>query len=172
MSEITIEQLADLPESTYVLYDIRDSISYSYGTIPGAENLGDITEQVEKNLLPMDKKIILFCMHGTQSIIPSEDLQELGYDAYSLSGGYASWLRKQLIKKDRSEEIEEPLRKRRKFRERLFNPFYKAIMKYELIEPGDRIAVCISGGKDSMLMAKLFQQLQKTENYPLNWCFW
>ena len=90
MSEITIEQLADLPESTYVLYDIRDSISYSYGTIPGAENLRDITEQAEKNLLPKDKKIILFCMHGTQSIIPSEDLQELGYDAYSLSGGYAS----------------------------------------------------------------------------------
>ena len=171
MSEITIEQLADLPESTYVLYDIRDSISYSYGTIAGAENLRDITEQVEKNLLPRDKKIILFCMHGTQSIIPCEELRELGYDAYSLSGGYASWLKKQLIKKDRSEEIEEPLRKRRKFKERLFNPFYKAIMKYELVEPGDRIAVCISGGKDSMLMAKLFQQLQRNKNLSFELVF-
>lgn len=47
----------------------------------------------------------------------------------------------------------------KKYRETLWNPFIAAIKRYELIAPGDRIAVCISGGKDSMLMAKLFQEL-------------
>ena len=47
----------------------------------------------------------------------------------------------------------------KKFRKELFSKFTKAIKTYRLIEDGDRIAVCISGGKDSMLMAKLFQEL-------------
>ena len=54
---------------------------------------------------------------------------------------------------------EESLRK--KFHKTLFSPFAKACKKYELIQEGDHIAVCISGGKDSMLMAKLFQEIQK-----------
>ena len=47
------------------------------------------------------------------------------------------------------------------FHSELFAPFTKAIRTYHLIEDGDHIAVCISGGKDSMLMAKLFQELQR-----------
>lgn len=47
----------------------------------------------------------------------------------------------------------------KKFRNSLWNPFIAAIKRYELIAPGDRLAVCISGGKDSMLMAKLIQEL-------------
>ena len=50
---------------------------------------------------------------------------------------------------------------RKKFHKSLFSPFAKACKKYELINEGDHIAVCISGGKDSMLMAKLFQEIQK-----------
>ena len=50
---------------------------------------------------------------------------------------------------------------RKKFHEELFSPFARACKKYRLISEGDRIAVCISGGKDSMLMAKLFQELQR-----------
>lgn len=50
---------------------------------------------------------------------------------------------------------------RKKFHKALFTPFAKACKKYELINEGDHIAVCISGGKDSMLMAKLFQEIQK-----------
>ena len=168
---MTIGQLADLPENTYVLYDIRDGISYSYGTIPGSENMPDVAEQAEKKLLPADKKIILFCMHGTQSVGLCERLRDLGFESYSLSGGYASWLKKQLIKTDRSAEIDEALGNRRKFKEKLFNPFVKAIAKYELVAPGDRIAVCISGGKDSMLMAKLFQQLKKHNKFPFDLVF-
>ena len=171
MHEMTIEQLADLPEGTYALYDIRDSISYSYGTIPGCENASDIVWMAEQKLLPADRKIVLFCMHGTQSVDLCEKLCELGFDAYSLKGGYASWLRKQLTKADRSAEIEESLRNKRKFKEKLFTPFAKAITKYKLVEPGDRIAVCISGGKDSMLMAKLFQQLQTHRKFPFELVF-
>lgn len=50
---------------------------------------------------------------------------------------------------------------RNEFHGKLFEPFTKACRDYQLIGEGDRIAVCISGGKDSMLMAKLFQEIQK-----------
>lgn len=63
-----------------------------------------------------------------------------------------------------AEQIERSLNKR--FRKTLWNPFIAAIKRYELIAPGDRIAVCISGGKDSMLMAKLLQMLQKHSEFP------
>ena len=49
----------------------------------------------------------------------------------------------------------------KKFKKKIWRPFTKAINEYELIEDGDKIAVCISGGKDSMLMAKLFQELER-----------
>lgn len=50
---------------------------------------------------------------------------------------------------------------RKTYRKRLWTPFIKAIKEYELIKDGDRIAVCISGGKDSFLTALLFQELYK-----------
>ena len=49
---------------------------------------------------------------------------------------------------------------RKKFHKQIFTPFAKAINRYELVKEHDKIAVCISGGKDSMLMAKLFQELK------------
>lgn len=58
-----------------------------------------------------------------------------------------------------TEAIERSIIKR--FRKELWRPFILAVKKYELIQEGDRIAVCISGGKDSMLMAKLMQELQR-----------
>ncbi len=59
----------------------------------------------------------------------------------------------------RCEEIERSIVK--KFRKEIWRKFTKAINEYELIQDGDKIAVCISGGKDSMLMAKLFQELER-----------
>ncbi len=47
------------------------------------------------------------------------------------------------------------------FRKRLWSPFIKAVKDYHLIQEGDKIAVCISGGKDSMCLAKLMQILQR-----------
>lgn len=54
----------------------------------------------------------------------------------------------------------------KKYRKTLWNPFIAAIKRYELIQAGDKIAVCISGGKDSMLMAKLLQMLQRHSQVP------
>ena len=63
-----------------------------------------------------------------------------------------------------NEKIERSLIKR--FRKELWKPFIVAVKRYELIQPGDRIAVCISGGKDSMLLAKLMQELHKHTFIP------
>ena len=64
------------------------------------------------------------------------------------------------MEENRNEEIRRIERSIiKKFRKEIWRKFTKAINEYELIRDGDRIAVCISGGKDSMLMAKLFQEL-------------
>lgn len=60
---------------------------------------------------------------------------------------------------------------RKKFHRQLFSPFAKACRTYELLAPGDKVAVCISGGKDSMLMAKLFQELQRHRKFPFELVF-
>ncbi|AOR22849.1 tRNA 2-thiocytidine biosynthesis TtcA family protein [Clostridium taeniosporum] len=49
----------------------------------------------------------------------------------------------------------------KKYRKHIWSKFVKAVKNYELIQEGDKVAVAISGGKDSLLMAKLFQELQK-----------
>lgn len=59
----------------------------------------------------------------------------------------------------------------KKYRKTLWNPFIAAVKRYELILTGDKIAVCISGGKDSMLMAKLMQQLQRYSDIPFELVF-
>lgn len=60
---------------------------------------------------------------------------------------------------EKQKKAEESIRG--KFHRKLFTPFAKACKNYRLISEGDHIAVCISGGKDSMLMAKLFQEIQR-----------
>lgn len=64
---------------------------------------------------------------------------------------------------ERRESIELSIRK--KFKKELFSKFAKAINEYDLIQPNDKIAVCISGGKDSMLLAKLFQELKRHNKF-------
>lgn len=59
----------------------------------------------------------------------------------------------------------------KKYRKELWNPFIAAVKRYELIQAGDKIAVCISGGKDSMLMAKLMQMLQRFSEVPFELVF-
>ncbi len=57
------------------------------------------------------------------------------------------------------------------YRKELWSPFVLAVKKYELIRAGDKIAVCISGGKDSMLLAKLMQQLARHSEVPFELVF-
>lgn len=52
------------------------------------------------------------------------------------------------------------------YRKTIWQPFIAAVKRYELVKPGEHIAVCVSGGKDSMLLAKLMQELQRHTNQP------
>ena len=171
-AEITLAELADLTEGSYILIDTRDEISYEYGSLQDAVNIPDITEAEKRGELSRDKKLILFCMHGLESLTLAAALRKAGYDAYSLKEGYGAWLKEFSEKKvDRSKEIEDSIMKKKYFRKNLFSRFAKAVTTYELIQPGDKIAVCISGGKDSMLMAKLFQEIKKHDKFPFELVF-
>lgn len=57
---------------------------------------------------------------------------------------------------------------RKTFHKELFSRFAKAINTYQMLSPGDKVCVCISGGKDSMLLAKLFQELQRHRKFPFS----
>ena len=63
-----------------------------------------------------------------------------------------------------NQRIERSIQK--KYRDTIWSPFVGAIKQYELLSPGDRVCVCISGGKDSMLLAKLMQLLQRRSDFP------
>ena len=164
--ELTVQELAKLEQTTYLLIDMRSEETRAYGMLPGAipvlsEDLSSFAAEHP------GKKLILYCAHGEASIPAAEALCEEGYDAYSLTGGYLAWLREQMARQNDEEiqtRVETSLRKR--FREKIWCNFTKAVRQYELVKPGDCIAVCISGGKDSMLMAKLFQELKLHNKFP------
>ncbi len=170
-NEISITELADLPTDSYVLADIRDAISYTYGSIPHAVSMPDILTQARSGGLSADTSYVLYCMHGNASLDMAYELCELGYDAVSLSGGYSAWLMSSYSFSDPDKQREAELSIRKTFHKKLFTPFTQAINRYELLSEGDRIAVCISGGKDSMLMAKLFQELQRHRKFPFELVF-
>ncbi len=171
--EISIEELENWDRSTYLLIDVRDEEDFQSGKMPDAIRM-DLSEIEEKrHALPKDKKLVIYCKYGTVSMQAAELFCEQGYDAYNMAGGYGKWLLRQ-IKRDmeseeRRNEIEKSLRK--KFKKSIFTPFAKAINDYEMIQEGDHIAVCISGGKDSMLMAKLFQELKRHNKFQFDLTF-
>ena len=169
MREITCNMLSKLNADEFLVVDIRDSNSYSYGHIPGSVNIP--SEEIFDAELPRDKQIIVCCRSGIISGDIAEQLTSNGYDVYDLKGGYVEWLKSHIsdLASDTSLKIEDGLRK--KFSKKLFSKFTKAIVEYQLIEPGDKIAVCISGGKDSMVMAKLFQELKRHNKFPFELVF-
>lgn len=57
------------------------------------------------------------------------------------------------------------------YRKRIWSKFIKAVKDYQLVNDGDKICVCISGGKDSMLMAKLFQELKRHNKFEFELVF-
>ncbi len=165
MKELLLSELKELPRDRYQLIDIRDEGSILYGMMPGAVHIAfsQFEEDIDECLaqLRKDKLIVVYCQRGEKSREVAEELEDLGYDSYSLSGGYSAFLMDGLRNEDTEEsrkKAEESIRK--KFKKSLFSPFAKACKTYELIREGDHIAVCISGGKDSMLMAKLFQEIK------------
>ena len=165
MNSITIEEVKELPKDSYQLIDIRDAESIAHGAIPGAiaAPQEDILscEEVDPS-----KKLVICGSRGKFSVEAADKLREKGIDAVSLEGGYVAWLMDFMSapeEKDVAAEAEQSLRK--KFKKTIWSKFAKAINTYELVKPGDRIAVCISGGKDSMLMAKCFQELKRHNKF-------
>ena len=166
MKEITYDELKELDKNSYELIDIRDDGLTEYGMIPGAIHIfiDDLENSDKLTDIPLDKKLIFYCEIGRKSRDIDDTLEFLeGRDCYSLSEGYVGYIRSGVktqedkeAKKDRAEKSIQ-----KKFHKQLFSPFAKACKTYKLIEEGDHIAVCISGGKDSMLMAKLFQEIQR-----------
>ena len=157
---ITIAELKNRNKDSYRLIDIRDAIEISHGAVPDAVVVP--AEEIETSSeVDKDKLLVIFCARGVVSIDVAEHLKEKGYQAESLEGGYAAWLLDVMSKpeeQNKAKNVELSLRK--KFKKSIWSKFTKAINTYELVKPGDKIAVCISGGKDSMLMAKCFQELK------------
>ena len=160
---ITIKELKALDKNDYQIIDIRDEIEVSHGAIPGALAMRPEDIEIRENT-DRSKKLVICCSRGKYSVEVAENLREKGFDAVSLEGGYAAWLvdffqeQEEAAADEFAKNVEQSLRK--KFKKKIWSKFTKAINTYELVKLGDRIAVCISGGKDSMLMAKCFQELK------------
>ena len=163
--DITIEEMEALPAESYELFDIRGEIERAHGILPNS-TASSADALMENPPEDKEKKIIICCSRGQISRDIAEELQDQGYEAYSLKGGYVGWLMADMKKKEADDVCEHvELSIRKKFKKKIWSKFTKAVREYELVKEGDRIAVCISGGKDSMLMAKLFQELKRHNKF-------
>ena len=200
MNDINIDDMKKMDPAQYLTLDIRDDISYMHGHVPGAVNFttAEIEQSGDMELIDglcdflkdkisakwndgdMTHPVIVCCKKGLSSGAIADLLCERGFNALSLVGGYQGWLLDKLkepqtpVNADGEEEsvakrAEKSIRK--KFHKSIWCKFTKAINEYELVKPGDKIAVCISGGKDSMLMAKLFQELKLHNKFDFDLVF-
>ena len=183
MKTITIEELEALKDAEKTIVDIRPQDQYMRGTFPGAVSLpaSRLEEQYEEETARLDKMhpVYVMCHTGEKSQEWVRSLTGDGFDAVNVEGGYRAWLRLSLSRfvggeseADREEKrarIEQSIIK--KFRKPIWRAFTRALNTYDLIQEGDKIAVCISGGKDSMLMAKLFQELKKHGKFQFETVF-
>ena len=170
--ELTYTKLCEEENDKYILIDIRNKVFYDYGHISNSINLTSSELKEKLELFSKDKQVIIYCKDGKESKLISEKLQSNGYNVHSLKGGYIGYINDYYLNLDPNEvtkKVEFSISK--KFHRVLFSKFAKAINEYELISPGDKIAVCISGGKDSMLMAKLFQELKRHNKFPFELVF-
>ncbi|MCR5544987.1 MAG: ATPase, partial [Lachnospiraceae bacterium] len=165
--EITYDEYQGIDNGMFV--DIRSKDEIEYGPIsntiwiPKTDILSHIDEMKYK-------KVVLFDQNGDEGLEVAKDLQEKGIDARAFRGGYVEWVLNEMEKTTiTTADIEQSIRKT--YHKKLFTPFAKAINQYELLEPGDKVAVCISGGKDSMLMAKLFQELKRHRKFEFELVF-
>ena len=165
---ISVKRMKKLLKDDYQIIDIRSAAEIAHGEIPGAVIVAPENVLDNKNI-DYYKKLIICCARGEKSEETARILQSEGYDAQSLEGGFGAWLLDKMSMTDENEkafEVEKSLRK--KFRKEIWSKFTKAVNTYELVKPGDKIAVCISGGKDSMLMAKCFQELKLHDKFDFD----
>ena len=175
MKSMTIEQAEKLitPGGKWVMLDIRSQEEFLRSSYPEALSIPQrqFEEDPEGSISRLDreKSYLVMCHTGDHSRDIVSLLQDHGIDAANLDGGWRAYLRlslQQFMEEDQDEKrsektaaIERSIIKR--FRKTVWSPFTKAVKDYQLIQEGDRIACCISGGKDSFLMAKLLQELQR-----------
>ena len=183
MKTITIEELEALKDAEKTIVDIRPQDQYMRGTFPGAVSLpaSRLEEQYEEETARLDKMhpVYVMCHTGEKSQEWVRRLTGDGFDAVNVEGGYRAWLRLSLSRfvggeseadlEEKRARIEQSIIK--KFRKPIWRAFTRALNTYDLIQEGDKIAVCISGGKDSMLMAKLFQELKKHGKFQFETVF-
>lgn len=195
---ITIDEFYQWKDKS-LLIDIRDKGSYQYGYVAGAVNVPADTllklheeagenqeyfiEELAKLMnvtaeeLKEREHILIYCQKGIISDEVTMCLREYGLQAYDLEGGYLGWLMSEMKRDTESDEAQSEknaqieLSIRKKFHKQIFSKFAKAINEYELLSPGDKVAVCISGGKDSMLLAKLFQELKRHNKFDFELVF-
>ena len=174
----TVQQYYD-DNRDKILFDVRALEEYEKETIEASIHYywEDMIKVLEDNKEEFEAKyskdtpIYILCYTGQKSEEIEDILDEMGYEAYSLDGGFVAYLRwkfNKYLEQDKEssnntseenvKEIERSIVK--KFRKPIWRKFTQALNEYDLIQDGDKIAVCISGGKDSMLMAKLFQELK------------
>ena len=167
--EISPEEWEKEEYKNFTAIDIRDEAEYELGHIDNALWMSISNLLREDRALDKSKAYLLYCKYGTIARELGERLLDEGYRVANLSGGYGQYILmkiKSASEDERREEIEKSLRK--KFKKSVFTPFAKAINDFALIQEGDNICVCISGGKDSMIMAKLFQELKRHNKFPFS----
>ena len=177
MKTITIEDVEKKDINQVTILDIRPEDAYCRGTVEGAINIPMQEVDNRRDEIPRDKPVYVLCHTGEWSAYTVNMLEEAGYEAYNIEGGYRSFLRMMLgrfvenetVMAEKQKDIEKSIIK--KFRKSVWCKFTKAIREYELVKDGDKIAVCISGGKDSMLMAKLFQELKRHNKFEFELVF-
>lgn len=166
MTEIirTIEQMEE-DQRPKVIVDVREPDDFSRGSYPGAVNIS--SQQFETVLKDFAGKVIYIIGYQGKDSLEIAEAYKKEREIYCIADGYPSYVK---LKQNRMLENEEQIPGYilnversiiKKYRREIWHPFVKAINDYDLIEDGDKIAVCISGGKDSMLMAKCFQELKK-----------
>ena len=177
MKTVTMAEVEKMDPASVTIVDICKQEDYEKNTVPRAVNLP--MDEFRQNLWKLDreKPAYVLCYTGERSGEYVELLEEAGYEAANIDGGYRAYLRQQLSflvrqesgLEEKQKEIERSIIK--KFRKPIWRKFTKAIQEYQLVQENDKIAVCISGGKDSMLMAKLFQELQRHGKIPFEVVF-
>ena len=175
----TVQQYYD-DNRDKILFDVRALEEYEKETIEASIHYywEDMIKVLEDNKEEFEAKyskdtpIYILCYTGQKSEEIEDILDEMGYEAYSLDGGFVAYLRwkfNKYLEQDKesgnntSEENVKEIKRSivKKSQKPIWRKFTQALNEYDLIQDGDKIAVCISGGKDSMLMAKLFQELKR-----------
>ena len=179
-SSVTPEELENWDKDSYRIIDVREDADYEKDSIPGSIHLpldgilnGSAKLPAEIEAGRGSLKLVLVCRYGRLSEDAAIALSQRGYSAYNLEGGYGRYVyenaRRAAEDEKRREDIEKSIRGR--FKKALYGRFCHAICEYDLVQPGDKIAVCISGGKDSMCMAKLFQEVKRHNKFPFELVF-